>query len=161
MILSTLCVPDLCCCAPQNLWGSEENPALTTAVLPSAVLQKGMFIGWSGSELDAFPGTKRAYFLDRSARRLYTLAISDGLDAVITDLITGINPKSSMTAPLHFDLSTPEFVPAYGQVNHYYNFARFSYTPSGELLYVQQGNYKFRQAAAMLLFFLQSFCADT
>lgn len=121
-----------------NLWGTQY-PALTTAVLAAAVLQKGMFIGWSGNQLENTPNSTIAYFLDRSARRLYTLAVDEGLTTVFTDLITGIVPGSSMTAPIHTDLVGTPYFPAYGQVNHMYDLSRYSYYMLDEILYLVHG----------------------
>lgn len=135
-----------------GLWGAE-NPALTTAVLEAGVLQKGMFLGWSGSEENALPGTKKLYFLDRSARRLYTLGVSDDLNTVLANRLTGIlsdAATSSITeSVMHYPLIHPEKLPLYGQVNHYYDISAGStatYRPVDEILYVVQQMENFRHA---------------
>lgn len=64
-----------------------------------------------------------AYFLDRNSGRLYTLALARGLDAVLTDKITGI---SDVSRPGVYDTAYKFDIPEissdvvfYGQVKQY------------------------------------------
>lgn len=104
----------------------EEKPALTDAALEPSVLQKGMFIGWSGKEnLVNNVNSTRLYFLDRLSRRLFTLYIDDSLNTIRTNALTGIYPDipTSMMnqSQINSTIRPSNILYYYGQVNHFHD----------------------------------------
>jgi hypothetical protein len=133
-------------------WGTEY-PALTTdSGLEESVLQKGMFIGWSGSEDSLFEtNSRRLYFLDRQTRKLYTLVVDDTLRIVTTNALTAVYPKSTYRNSMHFPIPSrnESGMPLYfhGHIHHQYDrynwYSRSTPPPSfGEYLYLTYSDEK-------------------